>query len=152
MVAVGTGTPTTTGQTLNNLAGLDSTSLTGPDAFFFTDLDASVAGIDTVYIADEGANQIKKFSLVAGTWTPNGTISSANVRGLTGTVTGSNVTIYVTSNGSTLSTLTDTTGYNATIAATLTTLVTASTNTAIRGVAHTTGDSIPGPPAGGSVE
>src|SRR5205085_7223315 len=45
-----------------------------------------------------------------------------------------NVTLYVT-NGSTLQTLTDTSGYNATMNGTLASLASAPTNTAFRGVA-----------------
>ena len=134
LVAVGTGTPTTAGQTLNSIPGLDNTTLTGPYAFFFADLNAGVAGNDTLYVADEGANLIKKFSLVSGTWTANGSMASTLVRGITGTVSGSNVTLAVQNNGATLSTLTDTSGYNATITGTLTPIATAAANTAFRGV------------------
>ena len=54
-------------------------------AYFFADLDAGVAGVDTVYVADDGGT-IQKYSLVAGSWTANGTIALATARGITGTV------------------------------------------------------------------
>ena len=134
LVAVGTGTPTTSGQTLNALTGLDSTTLTGPYAFFFAQLGAG-PGNDTVYIADEGASLIKKFCLVGGTWAAKGTVASTAVRALTGVVSGSNVTLYVENNGSTLSSLTDTSGFNANLTGSLSTIATAGTNKAFRGVA-----------------
>jgi len=135
VATVGTGTPTTGGQSITNLPGITSANVTGPYAFFFADLNAGVAGDDTLYIADEGANQIKKFSLVGGTWTANGAVSSTLARGITGTVNGSSVTLYVSSNGTTLSTITDASGYNANITGSLTTIATAPANTAFRGVA-----------------
>ena len=118
LAAVGTGTPTTGGQTLTSI--LDSGSLNGPYAFFFADLDAGVSGNDTLYVADEAVSQIRKFSLVGGIWTANGAVASNLVRGMTGIVSGTNVTLYTQNNGTTLSTLTDTSGYNATITGTLT--------------------------------
>ncbi len=135
MATVGSGTPTTGSQTITNLTGLDSTNVNGPYGFFFADLNGGVAGNDTLYIADESSNIIRKFSLVSGTWTANGSVSATAVRGLTGAVNGGSVTLYVTSNGTTLSSLTDASGYNATITGSLTTLATAGSNTAFRGVA-----------------
>jgi hypothetical protein len=145
VATVGTGTPVTTSQTITNLPGIDSTNVTGPYAFFFADLNAGVAGNDTLYIADEGANLIKKFSLVSGTWTANGTVASTAVRGITGVVNGSNVTLYTTSNGTSIGALTDTSGYNATITGTLTSIATNATNTAIRGIALAPGGGAPTP-------
>jgi uncharacterized repeat protein (TIGR01451 family) len=132
---VGTGIPTTSGQTITNLPGFSTTA--GANAFFFADLNAGVAGVDTLYVADEAANQILKYSLVAGTWTSNGTITATSVRGLTATVSGTTVTLYGTStNGSKLSKVVDTAGYNsAPSTGAVTDIATASANTAFRGVA-----------------
>ena len=132
LATIGTGTPTTAGQTITNLPGFP-TATGSPIAFFFADLDAGVAGVDTVYVADDGGT-VQKYSLVSGSWTANGTIALATARGITGTVSGSNVTLYVTAR-TTLRTLTDTSGYNATITGSVTTLATAATNTAMQGVA-----------------
>ncbi len=131
---VGTGTPTTAGQTITNLPGFPTTG--SPYAFFFADLDAGVAGPDTLYVAEDTASsgQIQKYALVSGSWTARGTITAASVRGLTGVVSGANVTLYAT-NGSVLTTFTDTTGYNATVSGSVTTIATAPANTAFRGVA-----------------
>lgn len=139
LASVGTGTPTTSGQTITNLPGFPTTG--GRYGFFFADLDAGVAGFDTVYTADEGG-QIQKYSLVSGNWTANGTVALAAVRGLTGTVSGSSVTLYVTAGSATttLQKLTDTSGYNATINGTLSVLATAVSSTAFRGVALAPGN------------
>jgi DNA/RNA endonuclease G (NUC1) len=138
--AVGTGTPTTTGQTISNLPGFP-TNAGSPYGFFFADLNAGVAGVDTLYVADDnstGAGGIQKYSLVGGTWVSSGTISTGTVvRGVTGVVTGSSVTLYATGgsgNGS-LFRFTDNTGYNATASGSLTTVVSSGTNKIFRGVA-----------------
>src|SRR6185312_4296282 len=145
LVAVGTGTPTTSPQTLNALPGLDSTTLNGPYTFFFADLDGGVAGNDTVYVADDAGNQLKKFSLVGGTWVANGNLALAAARGMTASVSGTSVTLYTQNNGSTLSSVTDASGYNATITGTFTALATAASNTAFRGVALVPSSSAPSP-------
>ena len=132
LATIGSGTPTTIGQTTTNLPGFP-TATGSPYQFFFADLDAGVAGVDTVYVADD-AGTIQKYSLVAGTWTANGTIALSSVRGLTATVSGNSVTLYVT-NGTSIQTLTDTSGYNATITGSLTSIATPGTNKAFRGVA-----------------
>jgi len=129
---VGTGLPTTSGQTISNLPGFPVTG--SPYGFFFADLDAGVAGADTVYVADDTPGTIQKYSFVNGNWTASGTISATGVRGLTGKVTGSSVELFVTS-GTSLSTLTDTSGYNQTISGTVSSIATAGANTAFRGVA-----------------
>lgn len=138
---VGTGLPTTAGQTIANLPGFPTSG--APNAFFLADLTPSVAGVDTLYIADEtgSGGQIQKYSLVGGTWTANGTIAASGVRGLTGVVSGTSVALYGTTGGSTptgggsIYALTDATGYNAAISGSLATIATASTNTAFRGIA-----------------
>src|SRR5439155_14593480 len=71
---VGSGTPTSSGQTISNLPGFPTSG--SPYAFYFADLSSSVSGVDTLYVADDTANQIQKFSLVSGSWTSNGTISA----------------------------------------------------------------------------
>ena len=99
VVSVGAGTPTSDSNTMTKLPGYPSTDM--PGGFYMADLDASVAGMDTLYVADEGTGTgqngggVKKFSLVAGSWTYKGTFpasSSPSIPantfvGLTGTVT-----------------------------------------------------------------
>ena len=139
--AVGTGLPTTTGQTTTRLPGMNDTDNPSSYQFFFADLDAGVAGNDTLYIADDAAGALTKWSLVGGTWTKNNTIgvNADDYRGLTGSVNGATVTLYTTRDNSTsadtLVSLVDATGYNAVMTATPTLVATAATNTAFRGVA-----------------
>jgi uncharacterized protein YjiK len=143
---VGTGLPETTGQTITNLTGIPTTG--SPYAFFFADLDAGVAGVDTVYIADDtnttGIGGVRKFSLVGGTWTANGIAGAFGdaYLGLTGSVNAGTVTLYATRKGGSaaagggeLVSIVDATGYNVAITATPTLLATAAANTAFRGVA-----------------
>jgi predicted extracellular nuclease len=138
LASVGTGTPTTSAQTITNLPGIP-TSTISPYGFFFADLDAGVSGVDTLYIADDrtqaNGGGILKYSLVGGTWTSNGTLASgSNLRGLTAVVSGASVTLYATGAGA-IVTATDTSGYNATNNGTFSTVASAASNTAFRGVA-----------------
>ena len=145
---VGTGIPTTTSNTSTNLTGFP-TSTNSPYAFFFADLEPSVAGVDTVYVADDGSagtalsnGGIKKFSLVSGTWTFNGNfpgggaVAASSFIGVTGSVSGTQVTLYATRNtGGQLVRYVDNTGYNVAPTSAPTLLATAASNTAFRGVA-----------------
>lgn len=141
---VGSGLPTTANQTTTSLPGVPP-GTGAANGVFFADLSPAVAGFDTLYIADDSANVLFKYSLVGGTWTANASISVSAARGLTGVVTGTTVTLYGTT-GSTLYSFTDASGYNAPISGTTTTLVTAPTNTAFRGVALTPINSLPPTP------
>jgi hypothetical protein len=137
--------PTTTGQTTTRLPGLTDASNPSTYSFYLADLNQSVAGPDTLYVADDGAGALTKFSLVGGTWTSNGTIGTSTdaYRGLTGVTSGTTVTLYAvrkagsSSPGGELVSLTDAGGYNGSFTGTPTVLVTAATNTAFRSVALT---------------
>lgn len=143
---VGTGTPTGSGETITSLPGLP-TSTGSPYGFFFADLDATVIGNDTLYVADDSTaangGGIQKFTFDGTTWTARGVIQSGatnlNLRGLTGVVNGPNsVALYTTGSSGTngtLYSLTDTAGPAANINGTLTSIATASSNKAFRGVA-----------------
>jgi hypothetical protein len=143
--AVGVGLPTTGGQAITNLPGFATTG--SPYAFFFADLDGN-PGIDTLYVADDGASGssggLTKYSLVSGSWTATGTVGATAdaYRGVTGIVNGSNVTLYAVRKGGTtaagggeLDALVDSSGFGGTFTASPTMLATAATNTAFRGVA-----------------
>jgi hypothetical protein len=141
VATVGTGLPTTAPQTTTNLPGFPTTD--SPNAIFFADLTNTVAGLDTLYVADD-VSGIEKFSLVGGNWTSNGTIGTGTdlYSGIAGTVSGTNVTLYATRKGGTTASgggefvsLTDTSGYNAAPTGTINLLATAGANTAFRGVA-----------------
>ncbi len=141
---VGTGLPTTAGQTIVNLPGFPTAG--SPYAFFLADLDGT-PGLDTLYVADDTSGTpggVTKYSLVAGTWIANGTAgSSADAyRGLTGVVTGGMVTLYATRKGGSAATgggelvaIVDASGYNGAFSSSPTLLAEAATNTAFRGVA-----------------
>ncbi len=150
---VGTGLPTTAGQTITNLPGFPTAG--SPYGFFLVDLDAGVAGVDTLYVADDTPGQIQKYALVGSSWVAKGAITASAVRGLTGAVNGTTVTLYATTGGSTASgdgslyTLTDATGYNVDLAGTLGTIATAAANTAFRGVALAPGNGSSNPVAPG---
>lgn len=140
---VGSGLPTTSGQTTVLLPGFPANSAVSPLAFYFADLNPAVPGVDVVYVADDGnttnGGGIQKFSLVGSTWTYNGTITGGtglSIRGLDGQVRAAGGVTLVAS-GSGLFFLTDTNGYNAAPStATLPTAVAiAGTNYSFRGVA-----------------
>lgn len=142
--AVGSGVPTTSGQTTTRIPGLTDTSNPSSYAFAFADLSLAVAGVDTLYFADDGAGALSKFSLVGGTWTSNGTVGTAAdaYRGLTLSVVGSSVSLFATRKGGGGSTgggelvgLLDASGYNGAFTGTPTVLATAGNQTAFRGVA-----------------
>ena len=137
--SVGTGTPTTSGQTLTTVVTGTGTSMYN---FFFADLNSSVAGPDVVYTVDDATDLIYKFSLVSGAWTANGSVAALDIRGLTGSVSGTTVTLFGTTGasaaagGGSIYTKVDNSGYNATITTgAATSIVTASANTAFRGIA-----------------
>jgi len=133
--SIGTGLPTTAGNTFTALPSIPTTG--SPYQFYFADLSPTVPGVDVLYIADDGAGQgILKYSLVGGVWVANGSIAYASARGLTGVTNGSTVTLYAV-NGSTLVSLSDNSGYNSTIIGTINPLANAPTNTAFRGIAFT---------------
>lgn len=117
MARVGSGLPTTAGQTMTNLPGYPATS-GSPLQFFMARLNGSDT-VNVLYIADN--NQLKKYSLVAGSWTANGTlgVTGDKYRGLTGTVSGSDVILYAlrrNDTGGEIIQYTDNTGYNASFA------------------------------------
>src|ERR1043165_7760453 len=133
---VGTGTPTTSGQTITQLPGVP-TNLTSPYGFFFAHLNGAGTAVDTLYITDDSTScgGLLKYSLVGGTWVSNGVVgTSLGVHSITGSVQGGVVTLYVVS-PSALYKLTDSSGYNAANNGTLTSIATAPASTAFRGVA-----------------
>lgn len=115
ITTVGTGLPTTTGQTMVNLPGLPTTG--NPYQFFIVNPSS---GSDVLYVAHE--NLLRKYSLSGGTWVSNGTIGIASdkYRAVTGQVTtNGHVQLYAirrndnsTSSGGEIVKLIDSTGYN----------------------------------------
>lgn len=150
---VGTGLPTTAGQTTTLLPGFPNTagsSTPSPYGFYFADLSSSVPGVDVVYIADDrtaSPGGIQKWSLVAGTWTYNGSMAASPgvaLRGLDGNLSGTTVSL-VASTSNSVFLVTDNAGYNAapsnpTITATISPTL---TNAAFRGVTFAPVDAAP---------
>ena len=140
--AVGSGVPTTSGQVISNIPGFPLSG--SPYAFYFADLDASVPGLDVLYVASDDAAGITKYSLVASSWVANGTVGVAAdaYRGLAAVVNGGTVSLYATRKGGSaaagggeLVSLVDASGYNGAFSGAPTLLVSAAANTAFRGVA-----------------
>ena len=139
--AIGTGTPTTTGNTVTNLPGLPS-STTNPYQFLFVDQSAAVSGMDVLYITGDksspGPGGVYKYSLVGGTWVSNGSYDVNNsYRGISGFVKNAagNVQLIASKDDGAGTTavvvFTDTKGYNQTftVTATATTIFTDNTTT-----------------------
>ncbi|HWB63707.1 MAG TPA: T9SS type A sorting domain-containing protein [Chitinophagales bacterium] len=141
MSSVGTGLPTTSGQTTASMAGVlgtDTSSSSSMYGFAFFDLDAGVSGNDVVYACDDRTGStggIIKYSLVGGNWVYNGNIPCASgLRGITGSAGCGSVQLFLTA-GDSIFTFTDNTGYNQTISGTLSGVAAAATNTVFRGIA-----------------
>lgn len=142
---IGSELHTTTGNAIVNLPGY-ATATGSPYQFMLFDLNASVAGPDVLYVADDVIG-LQKFSLVGGNWVANGVIGADadDYRGVTGVknTSDNSITLYAVRKGGTgasgggeLVKLTDATGYNADFTATsVTLLATAANNQAFRGVA-----------------
>ena len=141
------GSPLVNGTTASNTflpniprqGGSPTTSRYG---FTVLDTNPSVAGVDTLYAVDDSLTSggLWKYSLdSSGTWNAAGSIAfgSGQLRGLAGSVSGSNVNLYITGSGNTLWSYTDVNAAASLLTGTstlLTSLATAATNTAFRGV------------------
>lgn len=141
MATVGSGLPVTGSQPVTALPGFPVSG--SPYQFFLADMDAATPGADVLYVAEDGAKVISKYSLVSGSWVANGSIGvTADIyRGITGKVSGGNVMLYAvrrnsntTKGGSQIVALTDSTGYNANVNGSFELLATADTNTIFRGI------------------
>lgn len=143
---VGNGLPTTGSQTITDLPGITVNNVLDPYGFYLADLDPTAnylsTGIDTLYVADDGSDSVKKFVFNGTTWIQKGSISLNGARGLTGSVNGSTVTLYSTADGSSstqmkLETLQDASGFDQNMTGSWNVLATAANNTVFRGVALT---------------
>jgi hypothetical protein len=139
---VGTGLPGTAGQAAAVLPGFPGAAVgASPYGFYFADLSAAVPGVDVVYVADDRSTVggIQKWSLVNGSWALNGltaSTASSAVRGLSGTTSGTTVSL-VASSSTGLFFLEDSAGYNEapSLADLPEAIATAGVNTAFRGLA-----------------
>jgi hypothetical protein len=102
------------------------------NGFLFLDQSTSEAGDDTIYALSTVEGLLRKYSLVGGVWTANGSIATGALN-LTGYADSDGAHLFLTSSSTLYSEL-DASGYNATITGSLTTLATAASNEAFRGI------------------
>jgi hypothetical protein len=91
---IGSGLPVTVGQTATPLPGLPTTGAS-PYGFVFFDLDARVAGNDTLYVADDSAG-LQKWTFDGSSWTEVATLSlpaAVGFRGVAGFAAAGRVTL-----------------------------------------------------------
>jgi len=133
---VGSGLPTAGPVTPTLLSGFPTAAGHSPYGFFFADAN-------TIYLADDGnistaGGGIQKWTLSAGTWSLAKTMNNGTaLRSVIGSVSGSNVVLYAVtteSSANKLVTVTDVLTETVPTFPAFTTLATAPTNTAFRGV------------------
>ncbi|MFY9342823.1 MAG: hypothetical protein WAT39_10060 [Planctomycetota bacterium] len=126
--AVGSGLPTTSGQTIALLPGFPTASGPSPYDFWF-------ANANTLYVADDrtnGSGGIQKWTLAAGTWTLQYTLApgaTVGCRGLSGSFANGTTTLFATTTSNLLVKVVDSGP-----AAVVQQIAAAATNTAWRGV------------------
>jgi hypothetical protein len=139
---VGAGLPTTGTQTLAALSGVSTLTTNDPDSFYLTNVSGGSAP-DTLYIADD-LQGIVKYSLVAGTWTQEGIIGTAAsaYADITGSTTGSTVTLYATRKSATagefdIVSVVDSSGLGAAVSSStpINVVATSAANESFRGIA-----------------
>ena len=129
---------------LPNIPRQGGSPATSRYGFVFLDVNPAVPGIDTMYTVDDSLTSggLWKYSLgLSGTWTGMGSItgtsSTTKLVGLTGGVSGNDVQLFMTGNGNSLYSFIDANAATSTLSggtSSLTTIATAATNTAFRGV------------------
>jgi hypothetical protein len=148
LTKVGSGTPTSTGNTLTAIPGLPDTFL----PFGYVLLDVTGAGyagtgLDTLYYVDaaDRAGVVHKYHFVGTTWQDSGTVDLEEGFGLTAFQDGSVVTLVATTPTSIVK-LVDGSAATTSFAPTVSTVAEATANTEFRGIAQAPVD-----PAGPSV-
>ena len=142
---------------LPNIPKQGGTPVTSRYGFTFLDLDPTVSGDDTLYVVDDSGTSggIWKYAKDStGTWNSKGSITAVGraIRGITAKVDGTHVQLFMTAFGNTLHSYTDTNAVSSILSGTvstsnspgtdyspLSTLVTAASNTAFRGVTFVPG-------------
>ncbi len=138
--SVGTGLPTTAGQTATPLPGMPSSGAASPYDYVLLDREPDIAGLDTLYVADDrsvgAGGGVQKWVLDDATWVLVATFNAgltSGVRGLAGQVTGGVILVATTAEtGANRVMLLYEQGSNPPMAVPL---ATAPTNTAFRGLA-----------------
>lgn len=130
---IGTGLPTTTGQTATSLNGLP-TNGASPYSFLFLDVNTNVAGFDRLYIADAN-DGIKKWDFDGTIWTVSNTFAIASgAYGVTGWYDGTVVHLIATQEAASANLLVSIVD-DGSLTPAVNTIATAVANTAFRGVA-----------------
>lgn len=138
---VGTGLPTTTGQTSLQLPGMPSVAGISPYGTAMFDRNPNVAGLDTLYLADDrsiaSGGGVQKWTFDGTTWTLAATYTTGlttGLRGLAAIQTGNSITLVGSTSDTSLNKLVSGVddGVNA---PTFTVIATSPTNTLYRGVA-----------------
>lgn len=127
---------------LPNIPRQGGSPTTSRYGFVFLDTNPSVPGIDTMYTVDDSLTSggLWKYSLdLTGMWNAAGSITgtTGQLRGLAGAVNGSDVQLFMTGSANTLWSFTDTAAATSSLSGNLsafTSLATAATNTAFRGL------------------
>jgi hypothetical protein len=137
--SVGAGVPTTGGQTSALVAASGASG--SPYAFAFLDLSSSVAGVDTLYVADDRATAtgggVQKWTFDGTAWTLRKTLTSglgSGTRGLAAVADGSTVVLVATTAEPSQNTLV-VAADDGSSGVTFQTVATAPANTVFRGVA-----------------
>jgi len=134
---VGSGLPTSGPVSLTGLPGINGDSTLNTYGFFMADLDDSVPGYDTLWMARDTTG-VSKYSLVGGTWTLNNTIDPGAVYHIDGIPQSGGILLAIVEGsaaGNRVMTLLDTGGYNQPMSGSFSTLASAGTYEAFRGVA-----------------
>jgi hypothetical protein len=114
---VGAGLPTTSGQSIAPLTGTTGSSPSGPYAFVQVTLGGGSLP-NTMYVADDGASAVEKWSLVGTNWVETGSEAMTAPRGISAVLTNGVVDLFVTAGSSSVITnidlFTDSSGYDGT--------------------------------------
>lgn len=140
VLSVGTGLPTASGQTAVLLSGFAGDAGGSPYGFSMLDLDGSVNGLDTLYVADDASTTggVQKWVYNGTTWTKIATFNSGTTKGfrsVTAFVSGSNVVVLGTTGDGSPNSVIEYVDDGVNTTPTGTVLATAPTNTVFRGIA-----------------
>lgn len=103
------------------------------NGFVMLDLDAGVAGVDTLYALSTVANRLVKYSFDGSAWNASGFVAASSAQNIVAMPGPAGVDLFVTS-GSSLMKMTDASGFGGSITGSLSTIASAGTNTAFRGI------------------
>src|SRR5262249_1147893 len=109
------------------------------NAFFLADLSGAVPGVDTLYTSTSAAGVgIHKYAKSCTgnvcTWAAKNFIALPGIEAMTASVSGTTVSLFAT-NGLEVFRLTDSTGYNANMAGSFSSILSVGSNQSLRGLA-----------------